>query len=98
MADLRTTWEAVTTDDTGADLANGQPDSYRIYRVGEAAPIATVAGDVLMFTEAGAVTQSGTYSREVTAVVAGLESVNRGVGSATIVQPGDVVNITIQGV
>ena len=96
MPDLRTSWDPVTEDEDGNPLAS--VDFYKIYRPGEADPIATVAGDQTSHTEAGAVTAPGVYTREVTAVTGVFESANRGSGSVTVVRPGDVVNITIQGV
>ena len=95
MADLRTSWDPVTTDEDGQPLEAGIPDSYKIYRPGESVPIATVAGDATSYTEAGVVVDPGVYTREVTAIVGPFESANRGVGSVTVVRPGDVVNIVV---
>lgn len=93
-ADLVTSWAAVAKDDAGAALASPVTE-YRLYECGEASPIATVAGNVLTFTEQGVITGTGSYCREVTAFVPPFEGA-RAQGVVVLVVPGQSTNVTVQ--
>lgn len=93
IADLETTWSAVTTDDTGAALPAPVAE-YRVYACGSAEPLAVVAGDVLGYIEPDVVTGTGTHCREVAAYLAPFEG-PRGQGTVVVVMPG-TPNISLQ--
>ena len=93
-ADLLSSWTAVTTDDTGADLVTPVSE-YRIYRCGEPAPIASVGGSVTEFLEEDVITGTGSFCREVTAYAAPFES-TRTQATLVVVVPGAPASVNVQ--
>lgn len=92
-ADLQTTWDAVTVDDTGAPLTV-PIDAYRVYACGGAL-IGSTTGAQTQYTEPNVTT--GNYCREVTAVIGAFEGA-RGTGSLILVAPGAVQNVNVQAI
>lgn len=93
-ADLRTEWDAVTSDDAGQPLP-GPVEEYRLYACGSLTPIATVPGDQLEHVETGVVDGSGTYCREVAAYLSPFEGA-RAQGVVVLVVPGQSSNVRVQ--
>lgn len=94
-ADLLTTWEPATTDDTGQPLAS--IDEYRVYACGGAEPLAVVPGAETELLEAGVVAGTGTYCREVAAYVAPFEG-DRTQGVLVVVVPGAPTSVNVQAI
>lgn len=93
-ADLETTWEAVTTDDAGADLPT-PVDEYRVYPCGAETPVATVPGSETSLVEPDVVSGTGTFCREVAAFLSPFEG-ERTQGTVIVVIPGSSRTVNVQ--
>lgn len=94
-ASLTTTWDEVTTDDTGQPLA-GVVDEYRIYECSDlTVPIGVVDGTQVSYTEPDAIPSTGTYCRAVAAYMAPFEGMPIQ-GTLVVVMPGQPATINLQ--
>ncbi len=98
-AGLCMTWPALTVTDTGEPLADfgATVGEYRVYECGAAQPLAIVDGAEVSYCQAGVITSTGAYCRELSAFIAPFEG-GRVQGVFIAVRPGQAGFIQFQPV